>query len=161
MADTGDSQQLLNRITERRRGVDARLRTARPRSDRLTMVTIISSAIAAALTAVPAISGAALMKSISSALELGGPDNVWRPLCLLAMIFSVVAAISVNLGKSRNAENRIISAETCNAELEGLQTLIEYRQVPLDEAVRMYQQSVAKVPFLRDDSLAGQHKETQ
>jgi hypothetical protein len=50
MADTDDSQQLLNRITERRRGVEAYLRRARPRSDRLTMVTIISSAIAAVLT---------------------------------------------------------------------------------------------------------------
>jgi hypothetical protein len=159
MADTDDSQQLLNRITERRRGVEAYLRRARPRSDRLTMVTIISSAIAAVLTAAPAIGGADFVNSISSALELGGPAKVWRPLCLLAMIFSVVAVVSVNLAKSRNAENRIISAETCNAELEGLQTLIEYRQVPLDEAVRMYQQSVAKVPFLRDDSLASQRKE--
>jgi hypothetical protein len=161
MTDKRDWQHLLNRITERRRGVEAYLRRARPRSDRLTMVTIISSAITAVLTAGPAIGGAPFMNSISSALQLGGPANVWRPLCLLAMIFSVVAAISVNVGKSRNAENRIISAETCNAELEGLQTLIEYRQVPLEEAVRMYQQSVARVPFLRDDSPASQHKEAQ
>ena len=117
------------------------------------MITIISSALAAVLNAGPALGGSDLTNSVSAALDLGGSANVWRPLCTLAMIVSVVAAISANLAKSKNSESRIVSAETSNSELEGLQTLVEFHQVPLKEAVKMYQQSVTRVPFVRDDSL--------
>ena len=72
------------------------------------------------------------------------------PPCLFAMLTSVVAAISANLSKSKNAEARIVSAEACNAELEGLQTLVEFQQVSTEEAVKLYQQYVARVPFVAE-----------
>ena len=87
---------------------------------------------------------------MAKSLELGGPEAVWRPLCLAAMVVSVVAAISANLSKAKNAEARIVSAEACNAELEGLQALVEFRQVSLQEALKMYQQYVAKIPFVAE-----------
>jgi hypothetical protein len=87
---------------------------------------------------------------VAKSLELAGPEDVWRPLCLGALVVSVIAAISANLSKAKNAEARIVSAEACNAELEGLQALVEFREVSLQEALRMYQQYVAKIPFVAD-----------
>lgn len=146
-------QELLQTIEQRRRSVNAYLRRARPRYERLTYLTIISSALAAALTAGPALGGKDFADGVSGILGLEGGASVWRPLCFLAMIVSVIAAISANLSKFKNSEVRIVGAETCNCELEGLQTMLKFRQLSLEEAIRMYQESVAKIPFVPDDSL--------
>ncbi|MGI8459093.1 MAG: hypothetical protein ACR2LI_13405 [Propionibacteriaceae bacterium] len=150
MADQEIGPQLLRRIKSRRRTISAYLRLARPRAERLTYVSVISSALAAALTAGPALGGPTFMKRVAGTWQLGEPSEVWRPLCLLAMVVSVVAAISANLSKSKNTEARIIAAEACSAELEGLQTLVEFDQLPVKEAVKLYQQYVARVPFVPD-----------
>lgn len=142
------SSQLLSRIKKRRRSIDAYLHAARPRSERLTWVSVISSALAAVLTAGPALGGVAFADDVARSLQLEGPSSVWRPLCLLAMVVSVIAAVSANLSKSKNAEARIISAEACNAQLEGLQTMVEFEQVSLEDAVDLYQQHIAKIPFV-------------
>jgi anti-sigma-K factor RskA len=148
MSDAVEAQQLLKRIKNRRRTVDAYLRTARPRAERLTYASIISSALAAALTAGPALGGAKFTDQVADSLQLAGAPAVWRPLCVLAMVVSIIAAISANLSKAKSAEPRIIGAEACNAELEGLQALVEFHQVPLDEAVKLYQQYIARIPFV-------------
>ena len=150
MPDQAEWQRLVKRIEDRRQTVDAYLRSARPRAERLTYVTVISSALAAAFTAGPAVGGSKFTDRVAESLELGSPEAVWRPLCLFAMVVSIVAAISANLSKSKNTEARIVSAEACNAELEGLQTLVEFRQVSLEEAVKLYQQYVARVPFVAE-----------
>ncbi len=150
MPDETDWQRLLGRIQSRRETVQAYLRVARPRAERLTYLTIVSSALAAALTAGPGAGGETFMNQVAGSLGLGGAEDVWRPLCLLATVVSVVAAISANLSKSRNAEAKIVSAEACNAELEGLQALVEFRQVTLEEAVKLYQQYVSRVPFIAE-----------
>jgi hypothetical protein len=151
MSDQPIAQQLLRRIRNRRRTIDAYLRSARPRAARLTYVAVISSALAAALTAGPALGGPKFTSQVAGTLQLeGGAPAVWRPLCLMAMIVSVIAAISANLSKSKNAEARIVSAEACHAELEGLETLVEFEQVPLDDAVKLYQQYISRVPFVSD-----------
>jgi hypothetical protein len=155
---TPDEQQLLNRIADRRRSIEVYLSKARPRSARLTLITIVSSALAAVLTAGPAIGGQGFTEAVAAALNLEGSASVWRPLCLLATIVSVVAAISANLSRSKNVESRIVSAETANSELEGLLALIEFNQVPLKEAVKMYQQIVTRVPFVPEEAPS---KETQ
>ena len=148
MPTNPSSSQLLSRIKKRRRSIDAYLRAARPRSERLTWVSVISSALAAVLTAGPALGGKPFNDSLASSLQIDGPSGIWRPLCILAMVVSVIAAISANLSKSKNAEARIISAEACNAQLEGLQTMVEFEQVSLEDAVDLYQQYISKIPFV-------------
>lgn len=101
--------------------------------ERLSLVSIISSALAAALTAGPALGGQGFTDSVAGAFNTGEDSTVWRVLCLLTLVVSVISAIAVNLSKSRNWEARIISAEACNAELEGLQTLLEFGQIPVNE----------------------------
>lgn len=147
MTDQADWERLQKRIEDRRRTVEAYLRRARPRAERLTYVAIVSSALAAALTAGPGVGGTGFTGGVAAGLDIA-ESTVWRSLCLLGMVTSVVAAISANLSKSRNAEARIVSAEACNAELEGLQTLVEFQQVSLQEALKLYQQYVARVPFV-------------
>lgn len=146
--DQASWQRLLRRIKDRRRTVDSYLETARPRATRLTYVSVVSSALAAALTAGPGLGGDHFVAGVASGLGLGGSAAVWRPLCLLATVVSVIAAISANLSKARNAEARIVNAEACNAELEGLQALVEFQQVSLEDAVKLYQQYVARIPFV-------------
>jgi hypothetical protein len=41
-----------------------------------------------------------------------------------------------------------VNVEATNAELEGLQTLIEFEQLSLEDAVKLYQQYIARVPFV-------------
>ena len=150
-AEDPDQHLLLEHIANRRHDLDAYLKRARPRSERMTVVTIVSSAIAAALTAGPALGGKPFTDALTLTMDLDVP--VWRPLCFIAMVASIVAAISANLSRSKNAEARIIGAEACNAELEGLQTLLEFHQVPVRQAVKIYQGSVAKVPFVEEAPL--------
>ena len=149
MSDQPNWDRLLRRIKDRRRSVDAYLRSARPRAERLTYVSVISSALAAVLTAGPALGGTDFTKRAGKALEVD-PTSVWQTLCMLAMVVSVIAAISANLSKSKNAEGRIVAAEASSAELEGLQALVEFQQVPFEEAVKLYQHYVATIPFVAE-----------
>jgi hypothetical protein len=148
-------QMLLERIAYRRHDLDGYLRRARPRSERMAVVTIVSSAVAATLTAGPALGGKPFTDSLTLAMNLDAP--IWRPLCFVAMIASVIAVIAANLSRSRNAEAHILNAEVCNSELEGLQTLLEFHQVPMKQAVKMYQEAVAKVPFVEDEAPLDKH----
>lgn len=152
MPEVGERQQLLARIENRRQSVNAFLRKARPRAARLTYVCVISSALAAALTAGPALGGQGFTESVAGSLRVGDDSHVWRVLCIVAMVVSVISAISANLSKSKNSEARIIGAETCNAELEGLATLVQFGQVSFEDAVKLYQQYVSKISFVEDDS---------
>lgn len=143
-------QELLNRIAARRVSINDFLDLARPRSSRLANVSIVSSALAAMFTAGPALGGEPFARSVQGALSLPAESVVWRTLCLLALGVSMVAAISTNLVKSNNAAGRVTAAEACNGELEGLQTLVQFGQVPVNDAVRLYQQYVSKIPFVKE-----------
>jgi hypothetical protein len=154
MAEQDNMQQLVKRIRARRKTIDAFLMRARPRADRLTLVSIVSSAVAAALTAAPALGGKDFMSAAVRFIDGAEAPDVWQPLCLLAMIASIVAAISANLSKSKNAEARILNAEVCNAELDALQAAVEFQQIPLEDAVKQYQKHIAKIPFVAEQTAA-------
>jgi hypothetical protein len=47
------------------------------------------------------------------------------------------------------------AAEAANAELEGLMTLLEFGHLPVEEAVKLYQQYAVKIPFVEDSPVAG------
>jgi hypothetical protein len=147
MPDGTDWQRLQERIKDRRDTLDVYLRVKRPRADRLTHASIVSSALSAALTAGPAVGGQRFVDRVAGSLDIQG-ESVWRPLCLAAMVISIVAAITTNLSKAKNTEARIVNVEATNAELEGLQTLIEFEQLSLEDAVKLYQQYIARVPFV-------------
>lgn len=141
-------QELLKRIVSRRASIKAFVRDLRPRGARLTNISIVSSSLAAALTAGPAIGGQSFADTLGQTFSLSRNSLVWQVLCLAAMVISIVAAISTNMNKSQETAVRLSIAEACSAELEGLQTLMEFGQLSVQDAVKLYQQYVAKIPFV-------------
>jgi hypothetical protein len=143
-------RDLLARIEQRRAGVQAFLRANRPRIRRRANVTIVLSSLAAVFTAGPALGGQPFAESVQKALGLSTDSIVWRVLCLAAMLVSVGAAVMTNIAKSQDAEGRLGTVEAVNAELDGLASLLHYGHLSVDDAVKLYQQYTAKVPFVED-----------
>jgi MFS family permease len=149
MTDEGRlRQELLGRIRMRRASIDAFLREQEPRADRQANLSIISSAVAAALTAGPALGGTKFTETAQHALALPQDSLVWQLLCLAAAIVSIVAAVSSTLYKSRDTATRLSKAEAANAQLEGLETVVEFGALPFEEAVKQFQQYVAVIPYV-------------
>jgi hypothetical protein len=143
-----DEQRLLAKIEDQRGRIEAFLRRASPRRKRFTVITVVSSALAAALNAGPALGGKGFTTWAMRTFGLDNPTTVWQPLCLMAMVVSVTAAVCVSLNQVSKSESKISSAEVCSTELACLQTLIEFHQVSFGEALKLYQEDVARVPFL-------------
>ena len=141
-------EELLGQIAHRRTSIDEWLRVNRPRSSRLSTVSIISSALAAVFVAGPALGGEQFTGSAADALSLDTGAPVWRFLCVLGLIASVVAAIATNLHKSQDLAARITAAESCDADLEGLQTLLRFGRISTEEAVDLYKGYLARIPHV-------------
>jgi hypothetical protein len=150
MAEDGEylRRDLLARIEDRRAAVQAYLRENRPRVRRRANLTIVLSSLAAVFTAGPALGGEQFSTAVQQALSLRTDSLVWRFLCLLALLVSVGAAILTNIAKTQDAGTRLSAAEAAGAELEGLTTLLEFGHLPLDEALKLYQQYAVKVSFV-------------
>ena len=145
-------QQLVDRIATRRASITVYLNGSRPRSSRLAIVSIISSAVATVLVAGPALGGETFADGVSGALGLSTTSIVWRVLCFLAMLASLAAAITTNLQKSQDLPGRISTAEAVDADLEGLQTLLQFGKTPTTDAVNLYQGYVARIPFVDEQA---------
>lgn len=143
-------RQLLARISARRERIDRFLRAARPEHHRLVNTALAGSAVAALLVAGPALGGEAFTSGLASDLGLAGGTQVWRGACLLALLAAVAAALAVHRARSRDTAHRIAVAEAVDAELDGLQTLLEFGQLPVFDAVRLYQGYVAKIPWIEE-----------
>ena len=153
MGDRGeDRQELLRRIGAQRASIDNFVRQVRPRSVRLANTSIISSATAAVFTAGPALGGVSFTEAVQRVFALSTGSIVWRVLCLVAMLVSLVATISAQLSKSHDVAARLSAAEACDTELEGLQTLLELEQLPVQDAANLYVKYIGKVPFVRGGS---------
>ncbi len=127
-------QELSQRIQSRRANIRTLLQRARPRRNRLANLSIVGSAVAAVLTAGPAIGGQTFTATLQSRLGLADDSTAWRLLCLGAFLLSLFAAIATDLSNSRDLAGRVSAGESCNAELEGLPTLLDFAQLPIPEA---------------------------
>lgn len=151
MADDAELRRdLLARIESRRAAVQAFLRDNRPRIRRRANITIVLSSLSAVFTAGPAVGGETFAASVQRTLGLASESSVWRLLCLAALLVSVGAALMTNIGRSQDAVGRLGTAEAVNAELEGLTTLVEFGHLPVEDAVKLYQQYTVKIPFVDD-----------
>lgn len=137
---------LLQKITAKRGIIQAFLSKENPRSKRYISITIICSAIAAALTAGPAFGGKTFTAWFTDIFGLNSPT--WQLLCLGATGFSVAAVIATNLSKSHDVASKIQRAQTADAKLEGLETLIEMDHIDAEKASSLYVQYLNDIPFL-------------
>lgn len=149
-----DRRELLRRIGAQRANIDAFVRQVRPRSVRLANIGIISSAAAAVFTAGPALGGVSFAEAVQQTFSLSTSSIVWRALCLVAMLVSLASAISIQLNKSQDTAAQLSAAEACDTELEGLQTLLELSQLPIQNAAELYLIYISKIPFVRERSAA-------
>jgi cytochrome bd-type quinol oxidase subunit 2 len=150
MSESDLRRDLIQRIEARRAAVGAYLRQQRPRTRRLANATIVLSSLAAVFTAGPAVGGENFSGGVQRALGLTSDSFVWRALCLAALLVSVGAALLTNVGRSQEAVTRLSTAEAVSAELEGLATLVEFGHLPLEDAVKLYQDYTVKIPFVED-----------
>jgi hypothetical protein len=142
--------ELRAKIEARRAGIAAFLHDVRPRRNRLTNISIISSALAAVFVAGPALAGQTFTDGVKRELSLSSGALVWRPLCLAALIVSLVSAISSNLSKSQDLAARVTAAEVCSTELESVMTSLEFGHLSVEDAVEQYHQCVSKIPFVEE-----------
>ena len=141
-------QRLSDRIEQRQQAIRSYLGRERPRRNRLSNISIVGSALAAMLTAGPAAGGTGFTESVQGIFSLGDDSVVWRFLCLAAVILSVAAALATNFANSHALADRVTAAETANAQLEGLQDTLSFGHIPIDDALKLYQQYVAQIPFV-------------
>jgi hypothetical protein len=141
-------QRLSDRIDQKQQAIRSYLGRERPRRNRLSNISIVGSALAAVLTAGPAVGGRGFTDSIQGIFSLGDDSIVWRFLCLAAVILSVAAALATNFANSRALGEKVSAAESANAQLEGLQLSLTFGNLAVADALKLYQQAVAPVAFV-------------
>jgi MFS family permease len=153
MDESADTRQRLSdRIDQKRQTIRSYLGRERPRRNRLSNISIVGSALAAMLTAGPAVGGTGFTEAIQGIFSLGDDSIVWRFLCLAAVIFSVAAALATNFANSRALGEKVSAAESANAQLEGLQLSLNFGNLAVADALKLYQQAVAPVAFVDEVS---------
>jgi hypothetical protein len=140
--------RLTEEIETRRRAIEQYLDAKRPISNRLTTISVISSCVAAALAAAPAVGGKGFADTVGNGLAIGRPEIVWRLLCLAAVAASIAAAISANLSKSSDLAERVAATEAANSLLDGLRARVRFSRLPVAAAAQQYQEIIARVPWV-------------
>ncbi len=148
MNDGELQQKLVERIKTRRTHISTYVSELETHDTRLTNLSIVSSAIAAALTAGPALGGVNFTESVQKLFGLLDDSPVWRLLCLAATVVSIVAAVSTNLYRSHDTASRLAKAQAASRLLAALEASVEFGQVPVDQAAKLYQQYIAEVAFI-------------
>jgi cytochrome bd-type quinol oxidase subunit 2 len=149
---TGDNgigrrgQLLLTAISDKRRAVESYARSANVRRKRLLNTTVFAGAIAATLTAGPALGGRSFSDRLTDQFGLSSP--VWQLLCAAATVCSLAAAVATQLAKSHNLDERIASAHRARARLEWLEVALAAGQITYANAASEYGQSVESVGFI-------------
>jgi hypothetical protein len=151
MDEAPDTRQLLSaHIGQKQQAVRSYLARQRPRRTRLANLSVVGSTLAATLTAGPGVGGQGFTQTLQGVFSLGDSSVVWRTLCLAAVVLSVTAALATNLATSQALADKVSAAETCSAQLEGLQVALNFGRIDVDEAVQLYQQYVTPVAFVDD-----------
>ncbi len=136
---------LLSRIRRRRHNIRVFVEHLQPTGRLLTNVNIVFGALATVFTVTPAIGGKALLDVIGES----NPDSLtWRWLFGLAALFSLLSTIAAKLYKSRDIATRLAAAQTGNAKLAGLETLLELEQLPVRKAAEEYNRVNSEVGFV-------------
>ncbi|MDR7085059.1 hypothetical protein J2X01_004379 [Arthrobacter ginsengisoli] len=155
---TETRQRLSDSIEQRQLSIRAFLGRARPHRNRLVTISVVGSALAASLTAGPALGGTKFTTAVQGIFSLEESSAVWRVLCLAAVLLSLAAALATNLSNSHSVADRVSAAEACMAQLEGLRMALEFGHLGTDDAVQLYQQYVAHIGFV--DRLTGSRHRT-
>ena len=137
---------LIGAIRRKQERVETFLSAALPRKRRLLNITIVGGALAAALTAAPAIGGQSFTVWLTKTFGLSSPS--WQLLCLAASVSSILATVSTQLLKSNNLEENVGRAQRCRAKLEVLEVGLASGQLDAAQATTEYIRCVEEAAFL-------------
>lgn len=129
----GNLSSLIQRTRDQ---VATYLGQARTRQRRLLNVAIVAGALATALAGAPAI------------VPGGVPTPVWRTLCILAAVCSLVAAVVTQLQKSNSVGENVSRAETIRARLEVLNIGLISGNLSQEQAATEYSACVEQASFI-------------
>ena len=110
---TGDVSMWVDR---RRAEIGDYLDRMQARQRRALNVAIVAGASASVLTASAAVGGQRFANWLASSLGLSLP--AWQVLCAVATLLSLAAAITTQLLKSHNVDERVARAQTARAKLD-------------------------------------------
>ncbi len=150
--DAAARRELLDRVRARRASVSAFVQDQRPRGARLTTASMACSGLVTALTAGPAFGGPKFTQIAQQTFNLPSEAFVWRFLCFAAVLASVAAGVTTNMYKTQDLGARLVKAEASQGVLEGVEVLLEFGQVPVADAIKLYQQAIAEIPFIPDQA---------
>ncbi|MDA8141113.1 MAG: hypothetical protein M0036_20910 [Desulfobacteraceae bacterium] len=146
MSETLDAREKLQqRIREKKGQIEEFLRKTQPRSDHLTIASIVCAGLAGLLTAGPAAGGPSFTQAITQAIGTTSPS--WRLLCAVATILSFIATTALAVHKIQDLTNKVTKAQTAYAKLEGLETLLETTDLSTAAAADQFGRFINEVPF--------------
>jgi hypothetical protein len=137
---------LMTRIQDKRGDVTKYIQAADRKNKRLTNMAIVCGAVAAAMTAGPALGGKSLSNWFNDMFHTELP--IWQLLCFVAMLCSLCATIATNLSKSTDTMTKLVQAQVCNAKLEGLLTQTELQDLDVKQGSEQFAKLITEVSFV-------------
>lgn len=140
------SGELLDRVRSKRAEVDKYLEFNSRRRCLLVNLVIIAGALAALLTAPPAVGGKPFTDWLQQLFHSSEP--AWRFLCLFACLASLVSVIAIQIQKSNNYEEHIVRAQGLRAALEVLEISITCESLTTHEAMGQFLKCLEDSSFM-------------
>jgi hypothetical protein len=140
------SGELLNRVRSKRAEVDKYLEFNSRRRRLLVNLVIIAGALAALLTAPPAVGGKPFTDWLQQLFHSSAP--AWRFLCLFACLASLVSVIAIQIQKSNNYEEHIVRAQGLRAALEVLEVSIRCGSLTTHEVTSQFLKCLEDSSFM-------------
>ncbi len=147
LGDTPDGRKKLKqRIREKKDHIETFLDRMQPRSNHLTLASIVCGGLAGLVTAGPAVGGPSFTQTVTETLGATSPS--WRWLCAVATILSFLATTALAIHKIQDLANKVAKAQAAYGRLEALETLLETTDIPTAKAAEQYGQVVNDVSFV-------------
>jgi hypothetical protein len=140
------TETLLAAIRDKRATVDAYLRSAGSTQRRLVTIAVVGGALAASLTAGPAIGGKRFSDWLAHLSGLNTP--AWQILCAAAAVCSLAAVIATQLLKSQGLDEHVARAHEERARLEWLDLSLATGLASHADAAAEYHKCVESLSFL-------------
>ena len=140
------SGELLDRVRSKRAEVGKYLEFNSRRRRLLVNLVIIAGALAALLTAPPAVGGKPFTDWLQQLFHSTTP--AWRFLCLFACLASLASVIAIQVQKSNNYEEHIVRAQGLRATLEVLEVSITCGSITIHQATSQFLKCLEDSSFM-------------
>ena len=140
------SGELLDRVRSKRAEVDKYLAFNSRRRCLLVNLVIIAGALAALLTAPPAVGGKPFTDWLQQLFHSSEP--AWRFLCLFACLASLASVIAIQIQKSNNYDEHIVRAQGLRAALEILEVSVTCGSLTIHEATSQFLKCLEDSSFM-------------